>query len=105
MLCFFCTLCHLISNFLFRCIIADPASGSIRQPLLKVIALLRNLDLAPTRPDHIHQISRILQDSLGQSPTGRLLFISRRNSLVLVSVHSYAKPLSLLALTRLCNCF
>jgi hypothetical protein len=51
-------------------ILADPASGSIRQPPLKVIAILRNLGLVTyaNSPDMIHQISRILKDQLGQSP-------------------------------------
>ena len=54
---------------MFRRIVADPASGSLRQPLLKVIALLRNLDLVGWSPDQVHEIGRALKDPLGQSPT------------------------------------
>ena len=50
-----CSLCYLTPAFSYL-YIADPAAGSMRQPLLKVIAMMRNLNLIGWRPDQIHAI-------------------------------------------------
>lgn len=49
---------------------ADPASGSVRQPLIKVIAVLRALGLGKTstNPNRVHRISRSISGMIGQGP-------------------------------------
>ena len=47
---------------------ADPSFGSIRQPLLKVLAVMRNFGLTRAHPRGLLQINRSLSDTIRQGP-------------------------------------